>query len=89
MSSLFQPKVSYRSAMEILPTNSQLESTAEPVKVQLALPEAGESDNTAEVKPQIIPAIVEESPTQFEEDRPVLQVGQLLLLHFYLLTVYP
>ena len=68
-----------RSAMEV-PTDFHLESTAEPVEAQLEIPEAKESDRTAEVEPQIIPAVMEESPGQIEEDRPVLaalQVGQL------------
>ena len=78
------------SAMKVIPTNSRLESTVEPVKAQLEIPEAGESDRTFEVEPQIIPAIMEESPAQVEADRPVpadLQVRQLLSSS-YLLTVF-
>ena len=78
--------------MEVLPTNSQLETTVEPVKAHLEIPEAGESDRTADVEPQIIPPIVEEPPAQIEEDRPVLaalQVRQLLSSSSYLLTVKP
>ena len=74
--------------MELLSTNSQLESAVEPVEAQLEIPEAEESDRNAEVEPQIIPAIMEESLAQAEEDRPVLadlQVRQLLS-PFYLLT---
>ena len=83
-----------RSAEEALPTNSQLESTTvDPVKTQLEIPEAGESDRTAEVEPHILPAVMEESPAEIKEDRPVLaapQVRQLLLsYHLYLLTVNP
>jgi hypothetical protein len=76
------------SAMEVLPTNSQLELTVKPVKVQLEIPEAGESDHTAEVEPQII---MEESPAEIEEDRPVLAVLQVrqLLSSAYLLTLNP
>ena len=79
--------------MEILLTNSQLESTADPVETQLEIPEAGESDRTAEVEPHIISAIMEEAPAEIKEDRPVLgapQVRQLLpSYHLYLLTVNP
>jgi hypothetical protein len=45
--------------------------------------EVGESDRLTEIEPQIIPAIMEESPSQIEEHRPdltVLQVRQLLSL---------
>jgi hypothetical protein len=60
-------------------TNSQLESTAEPVKEQLEIPEAREGDRTAEAEPHIIThAIVEELPIQIKEDKPVLAVQQLL-----------
>ena len=72
------------SAMESLPSNSELESTLEPVKVQLEIPEARESDRTAEVELQIIPAIMEEAPAQIDEDKPVLtalQVRHLLSSH--------
>ena len=77
--------------MKVLPTNSQLESTVEPVKAQLETPEMGESNRTAEVEPQIIPVIMEESPAQIEEDRPVLAALQVrqLLSSSYLLTVKP
>jgi hypothetical protein len=67
--------------MKVHSTNSQLESTAaaEPVKEQLEIPEARESDRTAEAEPHIIPhAIVEESPVPIKEDKPVLAVQQLL-----------
>ena len=57
----------------MLSTNSRLESTVEPVKVQLEIPESGET----EVEPQIIPAIIEESPAQMDKDKPVLQVRYL------------
>ena len=75
--------------MEVLPTNSRLEPIVEPVKAQLEIPE--ESDRTAEVDPQIIPANMEESPAQVEEDRPVLVALQVrqLLSSSYLLTVKP
>ena len=78
------------SAMEVH-SNFQLESTVEPVIVQLENPEARECDRTAEVEPQIIPTIMEESPVQIEEDRSVLAVVQVrkLLLSSYLLTVNP
>ena len=56
-----------QSAMEMLPANFQLDSTVEPVIDQLDIPDAGESDRTAEVEPQIIPAIIEEIPAQMEE----------------------
>jgi hypothetical protein len=65
-------------------TNSQLESAVEPVEVLLDVLEARESDRIAEAEPQIIPAIVDESPVQVEEDTPVLaalQVRQLLSSH--------
>ena len=70
--------------MEELPTNSRLESTVETVEVQLELPEARESDHLTEVEPQITPAIVEESPAQIEEDKPVLVALQVrpLISHF-------
>ena len=73
-----------RSAMEELPTNSRLESTVETVEVQLEMPEARESDHLTEVEPQITPAIVEESPAQIEEDKPVLVALQVrpLISHF-------
>ena len=77
--------------MEVLPTNSHLESVVEPVGAQLEIPEAEESDRTAEVEPQIISAIMEEPLAQTEEDRPVvadLQVRQLLS-SFYLLNFKP
>ena len=77
--------------MEVHSTDSQLESTAEPVEMQLEVLEAKESDRTAEIEPQIIPAITEESPTQIEEEKPVLavlQVRQLLSSSCYLLTVH-
>jgi hypothetical protein len=73
-----------RLAMEVHSTNSQLESAVEPVEVLLDEPEARESDRIAEAEPLIIPAIVEESPVQIEEDTPVLaalQVRQLLSSH--------
>ena len=78
------------SAMEVLPSNSELESTVEPVKVQLEILETRENDRNAEVESQIIPAVVEESPAQIEEGKPVLaaiQVRQLLSSSSYLLTV--
>ena len=75
--------------MKVFPTNSQIESAVEPVEAQLEMPEAGESDRTAEVEPQNIPAIVEESPAQIEEDRPVLAEVRQLLSSSYLLTVKP
>lgn len=56
------------------------EKLVEPVKAQLealSIPETEESDRTAEVDPQAIPAIMEESTAQIEEDRPV-QVMQSL-----------
>ena len=71
-------------AVEVLLTNSQQDSVIEPVKAQLEIPEAGESDRTAEVEP------MEESPAQIEEDRVVLtalQVRQLYHPSSYLLTV--
>jgi hypothetical protein len=74
-----------RSAMELLPTNSHLESIVGPVEV----PGTVESDRTAEVEPQTIPAIVEESPAQIEEDRPVLEEVRQSLSSLYLLTVKP
>jgi hypothetical protein len=76
------------SSIEIFPTDSQLESTVEPVKAQLEIPEAGESDHTAEVEPQIV---MEELPAEIEEDRPVLATLQVrqLLSSSYLLTVEP
>jgi hypothetical protein len=68
-----------QSAMEVLPTNSQLELLVQPVISQLEISDAAESDTAAEVEPQIIPAIMEESPAQIEEERPVLaEVRQLL-----------
>jgi hypothetical protein len=80
-----------QSAMGILPANSHLESTVEPVIAQLEIPEVGESDRTAEVELQIIPAFVEEIPAQIEEDTPVLaEVGQLLSSSSsYISTVKP
>ena len=78
------------SAIEGHPSNSELESIVEPVKVQLEISETRECDHTAEVEPQIIPAIMEEAPGQIEEDRSVLavlQVRQLLSPSSYLLTV--
>ena len=39
--------------------------------------ETRESDPTIEVEPQIIPAIMEESPAQIEEDRPDLAALQV------------
>jgi hypothetical protein len=78
-----------QSAMEVLSANFQLESTVEPVKAQLEIAEAGESDRTDEVEPQIIPAISEEIPAQIEEDRPVLAEVRQLLSSSYLLTVKP
>ena len=77
-------------AMHVLPTNSQLESTVEPVEAELEIPEAGErSDTTAEAEPQIISPITEDTPTQIEEDRLVLATLQVreLLFSFHLLTV--
>ena len=79
-----------RSAMEVHSVNSQLESSVEPVKEQLEIPEVRERDPTVEIKPQIIPAIVEESSAQIEEDKPVpeaLKVRQLLSSSSYLLIV--
>ena len=78
--------------MEVLSTNSQLESTVNPVEMELEIPEVGESDPTAKVEPQIVPSIVEEPPARFEEDRPVLavpEVRQLITSHLYLLIVNP
>ena len=75
--------------MEVLPFNSKLESTVEPVKVHPEIPETRECDCTPEVEPQIIPEVVEKSPAQIEEDKPVLaalQVRQLLSSSSYLLT---
>jgi hypothetical protein len=63
--------------MEVHSTNSQLESIVEPVKEQLEIPETREINRTVEVEPQIIPAIVEESPAQIEEDKPVLEALQV------------
>jgi hypothetical protein len=77
------------SSVEILPTKSQLDLTVEPVKAQLQILEAGESDHSAEIEPQIV---MEELPAEIEEDRPVLaalQVRQLLSSSSYLLTVKP
>ena len=76
--------------MEMHSTNSGLESTVEPLEVQLEIPEARESDLTAGVAPQIISANIGESPTQIEEEKPdltILQVRQLLSSSSYLLTV--
>ena len=80
-----------RSTMKVVPSNFHLESTVDSVKAQLEIHEAGEGDLTAEVEPQIIPAIMEESPVQIEEDRPVLAAPQVrqLLSSSYLLTVKP
>ena len=58
----------------MLPTNSRLESTVEPV--QLEISESREID----VEPQIIPAIMKESPAQIEEDKPVLEALQVRYL---------
>ena len=63
----------------MLPTNSRLGSTAEPIEVQLEMPEARESDCLTEVEPQITPANVEESPAQIE-DGPVLGALQVKYL---------
>ena len=52
--------------MEVHSTNAQLEPT-----------ETREINRTVEVEPQIIPAIVEESPAQIEEDKPVLEALQV------------
>ena len=57
------------------------ENSVEPVKAQpeaLSIPETEESGRSAEVDPQIIPAIMEESPAQIEEDRPVLAALQVM-----------
>ena len=70
-----------RSAIEVDSANSQLESSVEPIKEQLEIPELRERDRTVEIEPQIIPAIMEESPTQIEEDKAVpeaLKVSRLL-----------
>ena len=76
-----------QSAMEVLPANFQLDSTVEPIITQLEIPEAGESDATAKVEPQILPAIVEDSPAQIDVDRPVLAEVRQLLSSLDLLTV--
>jgi hypothetical protein len=76
-----------QSAMEVLPTNSQLELIVQPVISQLEIPDAEERDTATKVEPQIIPAIVGESPAQIEEERPA-EVRQLLS-SLYLLTVKP
>jgi hypothetical protein len=73
--------------MEVLPANFQLDSTNEPVIAQLDIPEAGESDRTAEVDPQTIPEIMEEALAHIEEDRTVLAEVRQLLSSLYLLTV--
>ena len=78
------------SAIEVDSANSQLESSVEPIKEQLEIPELRERDRTVEIEPQIIPAIMEESPTQIEEDKAVpeaLKVSQLLSSLSYLLIV--
>jgi hypothetical protein len=60
--------------MEVLQTYLHLDSIVEPVVAQLEITEAGESDRTVEVEPQIMPAIIEEIPFQMEEEDPVEDV---------------
>lgn len=45
--------------------------------MQLEIPESGESERTAEVEPQVIQAIMDESPAQVEEGNPVLAALQV------------
>jgi len=63
----------------LIPT-AEDDISVEPVKTQfeaLSLPVAEESDCTAGVEPQIIPATTEESPAQIDEERPILATLQV------------